>query len=55
MYQNLCVFNHYNNTKMNFISTSKSTKDLPIILNMLHGVTHSVPYSQLSAVHRLKN
>lgn len=46
MYQNLCIFNYYYNIKINFISISKSTKDLPIILNTFHEVTHPVPYSQ---------
>lgn len=54
MHQNLCVLNHYYNIKMNFISTSKSAKDLPIILITFHGVTHSVP-SKLNAFHRFKN
>jgi len=39
---------------MNFISTSKSTKDLPIILNMFHEVTHPVPYSQAQCFSQIK-
>jgi len=55
MYQNLCVFNYYYKIKMNFISTSKSTTDLPIILNTFHEVTHPVPYSQAQCFSQFKN
>lgn len=54
MYQNLSVFNYYFNMKINFISTSKSTKYFPIILNTFHEVLHPVPYNQAQCFSQIK-